>query len=97
MKTIVNLHEEMHGVSGMFGSIDCTHTHWKNCPVGWKGSFKNGKNKLPSIVLEAVADHNLFFWHVAYGYAGTLRDITIFHQSTMFDRMIDGSWKRKPE
>jgi hypothetical protein len=90
LKAIINLHQRVHGVSGMLGSVDRTHTYWKNCPTIWQGSFKNVKNKLPSIVLQAVADHNMFFWHVAYGYAGTLGDVTILHQSPLFDRMLDG-------
>jgi hypothetical protein len=28
--------------------------------------------------------------NVAYGYAGTLGDVTIFRQSPLFDRMLDG-------
>lgn len=28
------------GFPGMFGSIDCTHWQWKNCPVGWQGQFQ---------------------------------------------------------
>ena len=91
LKATIDLHKRVHGVDGMMGSIDCTHTYWKNCPIGWQGSFKNGKNKLPSIVLEAACDYNLFFWHVAYGYAGVMGDVTIFHQSPMFDRMLDGT------
>ena len=33
IKKISLLNHEVHGVWGMFGSLDCTHTtHWKNCP-----------------------------------------------------------------
>jgi Plant transposon protein len=81
LKAIITLHKKVHGVEGMLGSMDCTHTYWKNCPTAWQGSFKNGRNKLPSIVLEAVSD--LFFWHVAYGYAGTINDITIKSMSNI--------------
>jgi hypothetical protein len=42
LKGLVALHKEMHGVPGMFGSLDCMHTttYWKNCPVAWQQSFK---------------------------------------------------------
>jgi Plant transposon protein len=97
LRAIINLHKDVHGVAGMIGSIDCTHTYWKNCPTAWQGSFKNGRNKLPSIVLEAVSDHNMFFWHVAYGFAGCLGDVTIIHQSPLFDRMLDGQMEKVEE
>ena len=27
------------GSTGMLGSIDGTHWHWKNCPMPWQGQF----------------------------------------------------------
>ncbi|KAL7477215.1 hypothetical protein ACHAW6_003029 [Cyclotella cf. meneghiniana] len=30
----------VHGVNGMMGSSDCSHTIWKNCPKAWAGSFQ---------------------------------------------------------
>jgi Plant transposon protein len=35
MMRIATLHEKVHGVPGMFGSLDCMHTRWKSCPVAW--------------------------------------------------------------
>jgi hypothetical protein len=67
LKAITNLHKSIHGVEGMVGSLDCTHTYWKNCPKAWQGSYK-GKERKASIALEAMSDYHLFFWHVAYGY-----------------------------
>jgi hypothetical protein len=32
LKSIVKLHKAAHSVDGMIGSLDCTHTFWKNCP-----------------------------------------------------------------
>ena len=26
---------------GMFGSLDCMHLDWKNCPTAWHGQFLN--------------------------------------------------------
>ena len=91
LKAITNLHKSIHGVDGLLGSLDCTHTYWKNCPKAWQGSYK-GKEHMPSIVLEAMADYHLFFWHVAYGYPGTMNDKTILSLSPLFDRMIDGTF-----
>ena len=88
---ITYLHKCKHGIDGLFGSLDCMHTYWKNCPVAWQGSF-SGKEKRPSIVLEAVADHNLWFWHAAYGYAGTLNDLNILNISPLLEAWVDGSF-----
>ena len=29
------------GLPGLFGSIDCTHLEWKNCPKAWHGQYLN--------------------------------------------------------
>ena len=92
LNNITKLHKEVHGVDGMFGSLDCMHTWWKNCPVAWKGSYK-GKEKRSSIVLEAACDHHLWLWHAAYGYAGTLNDLNILNLSPLMDRMLDGTFQ----
>ena len=94
LKNICKLHKAVHGVDGMFGSLDCMHTLWKNCPVAWQGSFE-GKEGKPSIVLEAIADYHLWFWHGAYGgYAGTLNDETILNLSPFLESLVDGSFVR---
>lgn len=91
MKSICTLHKNVHKVEGMLGSLDCTHTYWKNCPKAWAGSYK-GKEDKPSIVLEGLCDHHCFFWHLSYGYAGTLNDISILNLSPFLERLIDGSY-----
>jgi hypothetical protein len=87
----VILHHEKHRVSGMIGSIDCMHVPWRNCPVAWQGQYK-GKGGDATIVMEAYADYNLWFWHVAFGFAGTLNDINIWDQSPLKEAFIDGSF-----
>jgi hypothetical protein len=91
LTAISALHKRVHGVDGMLGSLDCMHTYWKNCPVAWQQSFR-GKEKMASIVLEAGADYNLWFWHASYGYAGALNDYTIVNLSPLLQKLTDGSF-----
>ena len=64
------------------------HWIWDNCPVAWHGVFK-GKEKHPSIVLEAFCDANLWFWHADFGHAGTLNDINIWNKSSLKNVFLD--------
>ena len=50
---------QQHGFPGMLGSLDCMHWKWKNCPTAWEGQFA-GRSGSPTIILEAVADYDLW-------------------------------------
>jgi hypothetical protein len=39
-----------------------------------------------------VCDYHLYFWHVSYGYAGTLNDLNILSLSPLLDRLVDGTF-----
>jgi len=91
LQSISKLHKEVHGIEGMFGSLDCMHTFWKNCPYGWQGQYK-GKEDHPSVVLEAISDYHLWFWHASYGYCGTINDRTILSLSPFMDSLVDGTF-----
>ena len=67
------------------------HTYWKNCPKAWQGQYQKGTEK-PSIVLEAISDHHLWFWHASYGYAGTLNDLNILNLSPFLDALTTGAF-----
>ncbi|KAI2503188.1 Ribosomal protein-like protein [Fragilaria crotonensis] len=90
-RRVCAIHEENHGVAGMIGSLDCMHVFWKNCPVAWQGS-QTGKAGKPTIVLEAFADHNLWFWHHSFGWPGSLNDINIWNRSCLLKAFLDGSF-----
>jgi hypothetical protein len=92
LKSVTTLHKHVHGVEGMIGSLDCMQTKWKNCPVAWQQSFKGRNKGSCNIVLEAAADHFLWFWHVSYGYSGALNDVNILNLSPLLDRLTDGSF-----
>ena len=64
LKAINQLHKSQHVVHEIYGSLDCMHLRWKNCPTAWQDSFSNGKEKnKPSIILEGMCDYNLWFWN----------------------------------
>jgi len=85
------LHYDKHGIHGMLGSLDCSHFMWGNCPVAHHGQFQ-GKEGKPTIVVEALADHNFFVWYAVFGYCGTLNDITIWDSSYLLQSLCDGSF-----
>ena len=80
---------ELLGFPGMIGSIDCMHWECKNCPTAWKGQYTCGSGK-PTIVLEAVASHDLWIWHAFFGPPGTLNDINVLDRSPVFDDILQG-------
>ena len=59
------------GFTGMLGSIDCTHWHWRNCPMPWQGRFQD-RNGHRSVIVEAIAGNDIYFWHVFLGCPGSL-------------------------
>jgi hypothetical protein len=90
---VSEMHWQQHGVRGMIGCLDCMHIGWKNCPMAWQGQFQ-GKEKVPTIVLEAAADYNLWIWHASFGYAGSLNDINIWEQSPLLTSLLDGTFTK---
>ena len=82
LKAIEKLHFEQHGVRGLYGSLDCMHSWWKNCPKAWQQTFK-GKEWKPTIILEAVCDYNLWFWNIFYGSGGSFNDLNVLALSNL--------------
>ncbi|CAN6198287.1 unnamed protein product [Urochloa humidicola] len=80
---------EQRGFPGMLGSIDCMHWQWKNCPTAWQGMYTGHMNE-PTIILEAVASHDLWIWHAFFGLPGSLNDINVLHRSHLFANLAQG-------
>jgi hypothetical protein len=93
-KSLFVLHEKKHSFPGMFGSLDCCHCVWKNCPKAWAGSFR-GKEKKPTIVLEAISDYNLFIWHLTFGHPGSFNDMSVLELGPLTKVLTSNSFKRE--
>ncbi|XP_026398753.1 uncharacterized protein LOC113294577 [Papaver somniferum] len=61
----------------------------KNCPVALQGTYR-GKDKESSLVLEAVASYDLWFWHIFFGMPGSNNDLNVLAHSPLFDNMLKG-------
>lgn len=78
------------GLPGMLGSIECMHWPWKNCPTAWAGQYQ-GKEKVLTIVLEAVVSQDLWFWHLFFGLPGSHNNINILDCSPLFRNLMNGT------
>ncbi|XP_021858795.2 uncharacterized protein [Spinacia oleracea] len=74
---------------GMIGSIDCMHWEWKNCPTAWRGQYQ-GRSGKASLILEAVADQDLWIWHSFFCIPGSSNDLNVLHRSPVFDDVLTG-------
>ncbi|XP_076944613.1 protein ANTAGONIST OF LIKE HETEROCHROMATIN PROTEIN 1-like [Bidens hawaiensis] len=91
IQRLLQLHSEKHGFVGMLGSIDCMHWAWRNYPTAWKGQYTRGDHGHPTIMLEAVASHDLWIWHAFFGVAGSNNDINVLNQSPVFNQLLEGN------
>ena len=76
------------GFPGMIGSIDCCHWEWKNCPVRYQGMFQD-RNRKRSIVVEAIAGHDMYIFQAFVGLPGCLNDINIHARTDATRRYSD--------
>ncbi|XP_057444961.1 uncharacterized protein LOC130737220 [Lotus japonicus] len=50
--------------------------------------------KFTTVILEAVASHDLWIWHAFFGCPGTLNDINVLDRSPVFDELEQGNAPR---
>ncbi|AAF97981.1 F21J9.3 [Arabidopsis thaliana] len=81
---------ESRGFPRMLGSLDCMHWKWKNCPTAWGGQYA-GRSRSPTIILEAVADYDLWIWHAYFGLPGSNNDINVLEASHLFANLAEGT------
>ncbi|XP_021972042.1 uncharacterized protein LOC110867222 [Helianthus annuus] len=90
VQQLYQAHEARHGFPGMLGSIDCMHWAWHNCPTVWRGQYTRGDHGHPTLILEAVASQDLWIWHSFFGLPGSLNDLNVLYQSTIFSDVVNG-------
>ena len=73
----------------MLGSIDYMHWQYKNCPKDLRGMYQ-GHTKNATIMLEAVASHDLLIWNAFFGMIGSHNDINVLQRSLVFTRLCNG-------
>jgi hypothetical protein len=64
----------------------------KSLSQAWHGMYcGKSKSKDATIVLEAVASHDLRIWHCFFFcLSGTLKDISVLHRSPLFAKLANG-------
>ncbi|XP_057533049.1 uncharacterized protein LOC130810948 [Amaranthus tricolor] len=67
----------------MIGSVDCMHWEWKNCSAAWKGQYQC-RAGVPTLILEVIADHDLWIWHAFFGMLGSYDDLNVLYRSPLF-------------
>ncbi|XP_022888997.1 uncharacterized protein LOC111404419 [Olea europaea var. sylvestris] len=73
----------------MLGSLYCMHWKWKNCPTAWAGQY-TGRSGSPTIILETVANYDLWIWHAYFGLPGSNNDINVLERSHLFANLAQG-------
>jgi hypothetical protein len=76
----------------MFGSLDCMHYEWKNCPTAWAGQYLD-KDHLKTIILEAICTYDLWIWHGFFGMSGTNNDINVLDNSPVLHDYLSSEAK----
>ncbi|XP_057523881.1 uncharacterized protein LOC130803698 [Amaranthus tricolor] len=80
---------EERGFPGMIGSVDCMHWEWKNCPAAWKGQYQ-GRAGVATLILEAVANHDLWIWHAFFWMPGSYNDLNVLYRSPLLVNLFEG-------
>lgn len=81
---------EARGFPGMFGSLDCTHWQWQNCPVVHQGQYQDKSGKR-SVILEAIATQDIWIWHAYVGLPVSSNDLNVLDRYLLVGNLIRGA------
>jgi hypothetical protein len=62
---------------------------WRNCPIAWQGDFGDRDEK-KSIILKAIANQNLYIWHILFGLLGSNNEVNVLDRSSLVHNMLTG-------
>ena len=79
------------GFPGCIGVVDCAGWDWANYPKALQGIMV-GKESIPTIRMEVIADLDLHIWHLFFGLPGMLNDINILSVSPHFADIMTGKF-----
>ena len=85
---------KMRGFPGCFGSWDCKHFLWRNCPTRLAGQYK-GKEGGNTIIMEAICDPHLYIWYFNFGNPGSMNDINVLDRSSIIAGIMDQTFDTK--
>jgi len=80
-------HAHMHGFPGLLGSLDYMHWRWNACPSAWHGAYTKGCYGYPTVVLQAMASQDMWFWHAYFGPPGSHNDVNILNNSDFYTNL----------
>ena len=52
--------------------------------------FTQGDYGVPTVILETIVSHDLWFWHAFFGMAGSNNDLNVLHASPIFNDILQG-------
>jgi hypothetical protein len=61
----------------------------ENCLIAWRGAYQ-GKEKVPTVALEAIFDHHLWFWHLFFGMPGANNNLNILDFLPIYKQHLEG-------
>lgn len=76
------------GLPGMLGSLDCMHWRWNN-PEACVGQNVDRRG-YSTIILEIVADYDLWIWHAYFGMPGSNSDMNVVETSNLLYDLARG-------
>ena len=77
------------GLPGAIGSVDCTHLHWRMCPVELYNYCK-GKYDFATVAFQVCVNHNRKIMSVSDMFYGAHSDHTINRFDTFINKVAEG-------